>query len=461
MMLQLSPEIIRQYSSVFIVNLSVLTTGMSVGWSSPMLVKLADPLQTPLSRPITENEASWIVSLGYLISSFSNVIGSFLLDKIGRKYSVLACAVPKLSMAIFLIFVTEVWMVIFARAFMLLNDCFLFCVVPVYAAEIASKTQRGSLGTFLQLFSSLGVVITLSVGPFVSYYTYSYILLAMVVITTIPVLILPESPFFQYSQGKTDEALKTLTEIRGSETQAKLELEDYEKSAENSIKISKVELLKNKIFLKSLLLCFLLYGGSQLVGFNAVSFYLQTILISTKTNVAPEIASVIIGVIQTMGSLSVTLLTAIFERKRILILSLSGMFIGMIGLGVFFQLSSPEFNVTGFMNYLPIISLIIVVFCYSAGFGSLIWPIGAELFEGPSRAFGTTLGLVVCQLTIFATSKYFFDMTSVLGPASTYWFFSGMCVIVGILVALFLPETKDKTFSEIQDSLGKTEKGVS
>ncbi|XP_045488420.1 facilitated trehalose transporter Tret1 isoform X2 [Pieris rapae] len=332
MMLQLSPEIIRQYSSVFIVNLSVLTTGMSVGWSSPMLVKLADPLQTPLSRPITENEASWIVSLGYLISSFSNVIGSFLLDKIGRKYSVLACAVPKLSMAIFLIFVTEVWMVIFARAFMLLNDCFLFCVVPVYAAEIASKTQRGSLGTFLQLFSSLGVVITLSVGPFVSYYTYSYILLAMVVITTIPVLILPESPFFQYSQGKTDEALKTLTEIRGSETQAKLELEDYEKSAENSIKISKVELLKNKIFLKSLLLCFLLYGGSQLVGFNAVSFYLQTILISTKTNVAPEIASVIIGVIQTMGSLSVTLLTAIFERKRILILSLSGMFIGMEGM---------------------------------------------------------------------------------------------------------------------------------
>ncbi|CAF4838717.1 unnamed protein product [Pieris macdunnoughi] len=434
---------------------------MSISWSSPMLVKLADPSQTPLSRPITDNEGSWIVSMGYLISAFSNVIGSFLLDKIGRKYSVLVCAVPKLSMAFFLIFVTEVWMVIFARAVMMLNDCFLFCVVPVYAAEIASITQRGSLGTFLQLFSSLGVVITLAVGPFVSYYTFSYILLAMVAITTIPVFFLPESPFFQYSKGKADEALKTLTRIRGSETQAKLELDDYAKSAEKSIKISKVELLKNKIFLKSLLLCFLLYGGSQIVGFNAVSFYLQTILISTKTNVAPEVASVVIGVIQTMGSLSVTLLTAVLARKHILILSLSGMFIGMIGLGVFFQLCAPEFNVTGFMNYLPIISLIFVVYCYSAGFGSLIWPIGAELFEGPSRAFGTTLGLVVCQLTIFATAKYFLDMTSALGPASTYWFFSGMCVIVAILIAVFLPETKDKTFSEIQDSLGKTEKGVS
>lgn len=67
---------------------------------------------------------------------------------------------------------------------------------------------------------------------------------------------------------------------------------------------------------------------------------------------------------------------------------------------------------------------------------------------------------MVCQLTIFSTAKYFPDMTSALGP-STYWFFSGMCVIVAILLSVFLPETKDKTFSEIQNSLGKAEKGVS
>lgn len=131
--------------------------------------------------------------------------------------------------------------------------------------------------------------------------------------------------------GKTEQALKTLTTIRGSESQAKLELDEYAKSTEKAVKISKVQLLKDKTFLKSLLLCFLLYGGSQIIGYNAVSFYLQTILISTRTNVAPEVASVILGVIQVVASLSVSVLTVLLERKRILILSLTGMFIGMVG----------------------------------------------------------------------------------------------------------------------------------
>lgn len=41
-----------------------------------------------------------------------------------------------------------------------------------------------------------------------------------------------------------------------------------------------------------------------------------------------------------------------------------------------------------------------------------------------------------------------------LGPSATYWFFSAMCLLVCILIALFLPETKGKTFNEIQVSLG-------
>ncbi|CAK1540967.1 unnamed protein product [Leptosia nina] len=459
MTLVISPMLVRQYSTVIIVNLSVLTTGMSLGWSSPMVVKLSNSTTTPLSRVITDAEGSWIVSLGYLCSIFIlNALGSSSLDGIGRKYSVIASAVPKLSMAVLLIFATEVWMVILARCVMTITDSFLFCVVPAYAAEIASKSQRGSLGTFLQLFSSLGIVITLSVGPFVSYHTYSYVFVAVIAAATLPLFFLPESPYFQYAKGKTNEAFRTLTRIRGSEAQATLELEEYEKSIESRIKVDKIVLLKDRIFLKSLVLSIMLYGGSQIVGYNAVTFYLQTILISTRTEVMPEIASVIIGLIQVVASLSVTFLTAMFKRKQILVTSLLGMCLGMVGLGSFFQVCAPDFDVHGFMNYLPIISLIVVVFSYSAGIGSLIWPICAELFEGPGRAFGTSIGLAICQFTIFVTTKYFTSMTTALGPASTYWFFSIMCVIIGTLIAIFLPETKDRTFREIQTALGKDDR---
>lgn len=57
------------------------------------------------------------------------------------------------------------------------------------------------MGTFLQIFSSLGVVLTMSVGPFVSYTTYSIVFAAMNLFMSIPVLFLPDSPFFLYSKG--------------------------------------------------------------------------------------------------------------------------------------------------------------------------------------------------------------------------------------------------------------------
>ncbi|CAG4973651.1 unnamed protein product [Colias eurytheme] len=432
----------------------MLSTGMSIAWPSPMLVKLTDVNETPLERPLTASEGSWMVALGFLFGGIINVLGGILLDIIGRKASVFVTFVPKLSMSIFLIFATKPWMVIFARTVFLIGDCLVLVVVPTYSSEIASKTHRGALGTFLQLFSSLGILITLSVGPFVSYHTFSYIFCGVLVVSLIPLIFLPESPYYQYSKGNYDAALKSLTTFRGSKELAAEEIEEYKKSREDNIKIDKIEMLKNKAFLKSLTLCVLLFFGSQMVGYNAVTFYLQTILISTNTSVMPELASVIIGLIQVVASVSLTILTSMFKRKQLLLSSLFGLFLGMMGLGVFFQTHSDGEAVTSFMNYLPIISMILIVFCYSAGIGSLIWPISTELFEGPTRAFGTSIGILCCQSTVFFTSLYFPLVTSSVGPAPTYWFFSICCVAVAILLGVFLPETKDKSFREIQNSLG-------
>ncbi|XP_047539534.1 facilitated trehalose transporter Tret1-like [Vanessa atalanta] len=460
MKLNISPSLIRQYAVVVIVNLAVLTTGMSLAWPSPVLVKLRNVTETPLPAPITEEEGSWVVAGGYLFAMITNIFGGMLLDLIGRKYCLLLTSLSKLCMALLLIFANKLWIFIFSRAVMAVIDSFVFIIVPVYASEIASKDHRGALGTFLQVFSSLGIVITLSVGPFLSYINFSIVMASVIAVTTMPLLFLPDTPFYLYSKGRTGEAIKVLTQLRGTELLANQEIEEYEISKKNENKVDKIALLKNRMFLKSISLGFLLVGGAQLVGFNAVSFYLQTVLESTKTSVKPEIASVIIGVIQVLASFCTTLIMSKFGRRTILMTSLSGMFLGMLGLGTFFKISGTEgYVITGFMNYLPIISLIIVIFCYCAGIGSLLWLVIAEIFEGPSRALGVSISITSSSLFIFITTKYFAQMTLAVGPAPTYWFFSAMCVLVGILIAIFLPETKGKTFSEIQEALGgKTEK---
>ncbi|XP_046973173.1 facilitated trehalose transporter Tret1-like [Vanessa cardui] len=455
MKLNISSSSIRQYAVVVIVNFAVVTTGMSIAWPSPVLVKLRNATETPLPEPITEEEGSWVVAGGYLCAMFTNVFGGMLLDLIGRKYCLLLSSVSKLTMALLLIFADQVWMLIFSRAVMAVTDSFVFIIVPVYASEIASKDHRGALGTLLQVFSSLGVVITLSVGPFLSYVNFSIVVASVIAVTTVPLFFLPDTPYYLYSKGHTEDAVKVLTQLRGSEQLANEEIKEYEISKKNEKEVDKIALLKNRTFLKSVLLGFLLAGGAQLVGFNAVSFYLQTILESTQTSVMPEIASVIIGVIQVLASFCTTLIMSKFGRRSILLTSLAGMCLGMIGLGVFFIISGAEgYVITGFMNYLPIISLIFVIFCYCAGIGSLLWLVIAEVFEGPSRALGVSISVTASSLFIFITTKYFAIVTLAIGPAPTYWFFAAMCVLVGILIAVFLPETKGKSFSEIQEALG-------
>ncbi|KPJ21147.1 Facilitated trehalose transporter Tret1 [Papilio machaon] len=421
---------------------------MSVAWPSPMLVKLTNATETPLHRTITEEEGSWIVSIGFLCTMFTNVLLGMLIDSIGRKYCVILACIPKMIVSIIYIFASDVWMLILGRALIGVTDSFIFTVVPIYSSEIASKEMRGSLGTFLQIFSSLGIVVTLSVGPYTSFTTFNTVFAIINVVAGIPLLFLPDSPFFLYLKGKTNEAHNVLKVLRGNDQLAKEEIASYALSTDN--KVDKIALLKNKAFLKCLAIAVLLSAGSQLVGFNAVSFYLQTILVSTRTKVKPEIASVVIGVIQLFASFCTTVMMERFKRKQILISSLLGMFIGLIGLGAFFKLSE-DVEVQGFLNYLPLISLILVVYCYSAGMGSLIWLLIAELFDGPARAFGVSISLIINTLSVFITTKYFSTLTMVLGPAVTYWLFSGCCLITCIFIYYCVPETKGKSFREIQE----------
>ncbi|CAH0697053.1 unnamed protein product [Spodoptera exigua] len=457
-----SNPILRQYAVVIIVNLSMLCAGLGLAWPSPVLVKLNNATETVLPRVITAEEGSWIVSIGFLAGIIANLlIGTTLIDLLGRKPFLILVCLPKFVTGFLYIYASEVWMLLLGRALVGIADAGIFTILPMYSSEIASKEIRGSLGTILQIMCSFGVVTMLSMGPFISYTTLNWIYIGFITFTTLPLLIVPDGPYSLYSRGHKAEALKVLTFLRGSETQAKEEIAEFEKADEmNTESVSKKDLIKNRLFLKSLILVLTLGFGSQFVGFNAVSFYLQTVLESTQTSVRPEMASVTIGLIQLFASFCTTLVTDRFGRKPILSVTCVGMGIGMFGLGLFFKLKESG-PVDGFMNYVPLISLILVVFCYSAGIGSLMWVLNAELFDGPSRGIGMSVSLVMTTLFLFLLTKYFAIVSLSIGPAITYWIFSVNCVLLCVFIMVCIPETKGRTFAEIQDILrGKKEENT-
>ncbi|KOB75597.1 Sugar transporter 11, partial [Operophtera brumata] len=273
----------------------------------------------------------------------------------------------QLASGLLYIFASEVWMLLLGRAIAGASDAAICTVLPMYASEVASKEIRGSLGTILQIVCSIGVVTMLCVGPFTPYITLNVMYTSIIVVTTLPLLLLPHSPYFLYSKG--------------SETQAAEELKEY--SLQSSPKTSIVEIVTNKTFLKSFILVLVLASGSQFSGFNSVSFYLQTILESTQTSITPELCSVIIGLIQLLASFCTTLVTDRFGRKQILTSTLTGLALGMV----------------------------------------------TELFDDRSRGVGLSITSILSFIILFVTTKYFPLLIYVIGPAATYWFFSMNCLL--------------------------------
>ncbi|XP_047987856.1 facilitated trehalose transporter Tret1-like [Leguminivora glycinivorella] len=448
---------IRQYMVVFAINLNCISFGVGTNWPSPVLAKLLANDTETFDKPLQQDDASWITSISFLTGSLGYVVTSALVDAIGRKQCVILSSAARLAAALLFLFASEVWMLILGRAIIGLSEGILLSVIPVYASEIASKEIRGALGVMLQIFASIGSVIILSVGPFISYFNLSLMFTLISLVTSVPTAFLPDSPNFLYSKGREEESKKVLIFLRGSELIADEELKEYAIN-KNEEKSSLLTIFRSEMFQKSLGISSFVIIFVYLIGFNCVMLYLQTILDTTKTNIKSEVASGVIGAINLLASFSTLMTTDRFGRKPILISTLLAMLVGMVGLGVFFKLTEMGAEVSGFLNYLPLISIIVVVFSYSGGLGSLLWVVIAELFDDLTRGIGMATTLLIGIVPAFLTMRYFSPLMDILGPAPVFWASGVFCAVLATFVAFRLPETKGKSFAEIQQALRRTSK---
>ncbi|KAG7297540.1 hypothetical protein JYU34_019553 [Plutella xylostella] len=462
------PPFIRQYIVVVTVNLSVFSLGISNSWASPVLPRLqgagaagvaGDAGGEVLAHPATDAQVSWILSVVFVSIFFGSFIIAYLQHQLGRKTCLLLGSAPRLIGYSVLLAGSEPWHLIVARLFVGLGDAFSFSVVPVYSSEVASKEIRGRLGTIMQLMTNLGAVFCLAAGPYLSYRMFNLLILIMVLVTTVPMLFLLDSPYYLFSKGRTNEAHKVLTFLRGEETLADKEILEYEqlKNKENKIVLS--EVLRSKNVIKSLLigsaLGFLLHFQGTLV----IGSYLQTILESAQTGIAPELSSVFFGLLQLVASIAGTVFSEKFRRKLIMTCSLLTLALGMICLGIFFRFLDSGYQVAGVLGVLPHLALFMILFGYNAGLGALIIPVIGELFEGPARAIGNACFLFSCTISCNLVIWLYPLMTSLVGRDGPYWVFATGALVFMVYILCFIPETRGKTFAEIQVEFGKDTSG--
>ncbi|MCL5671648.1 MAG: MFS transporter [Acidobacteria bacterium] len=83
----------------------------------------------------------------------------------------------------------------------------------------------------------------------------------------------------------------------------------------------------------------------------------------------------------------------------------------------------------------------------------LTWVLIGEIFPNHIRGIGMSMAVTSLWITLFILTYTFLLLNYSLGPAVTFWIYSGICVLGFIFIHFRLPETKGKTLEEIEHAL--------
>lgn len=136
-------------------------------------------------------------------------------------------------------------------------------------------------------------------------------------------------------------------------------------------------------------------------------------------------------------------------RRILTILSPFGMTVALGILGGYFYAE----DVPSSLSWIPLAALIFYILAYNFGISSVPYTLISELF--PTRIKNTISTIVpsIGWAVSFLVANFFNSMNNAVGHAGTFWIFAGWSFCGGIFSILFVPETKGKSFLEIQKML--------
>ncbi|KAJ8709851.1 hypothetical protein PYW08_009855 [Mythimna loreyi] len=458
----------RQYVIAGIANIAIASTGYCMGWTSPVNLKLQqNGTDNPLEEPVTVDQEAWIGSLLTVGAIFGPFIGGFAASSIGRKWGLLSTSIPLFIGWILIATTKNVGMIYGGRIFWGLAIGMLFTISPMYCAEIATDDSRGALGSFLQAFITLGFLLVYSIGPYVSYAIVAYVGIIFTGVFVVGFFFMPESPFYHLKKGDRKSATESLAKIRGRShegVQAELDLMAADVSASMEKTATLADVFRGSNFKALYISCALVFF-QQFSGINAVLFYMTNIFEAANSSLDSAVATIIIGAVQVAASLITPLVADRLGRRILLLISSCGAAIGLVLLGMFFILADNNNPVVEKMGFLPILSLVLFIVTYCWGLGPLPWAVMSELFSIEVKAVATPIATAFCWLLSFLVTRYFSAISLALGMGGSFFIFAGCCVVAFFFTLFLVPETKGKSFQEIQDILAgrtssKTEKGL-
>ncbi|KAF5285556.1 hypothetical protein FQR65_LT13190 [Abscondita terminalis] len=446
-----------QYVAVLSSSLMSACSNMISTWNSPAIVKLTSG-ESPISVTLNNDQASWVASISLLGFIVGAIAAGPLLNQFGPKRMLLFAAFPIFVTWIVIAFTKSVTVLIVMRCISGIGDGFVIAVLPLYVGEVSDKDIRGGLTTAISIMTSLGGAFVLSIGPFVSYTALTLICAAVPLLFVIIFIFLPESPYFLCRKGKIEESKQTLKRLLQSTVS-----EDIINERMAEIELTVITQRKTKSYLKDIVFtrnfrkAILLLLGAKFVlqfsGMTALKSYLQTIIDSSDSVISPEASSIIFGLVQLPSILLAAILMDKLGRKPLYVISTIGCATALITAGTYFFLEKTNLQIITNLRWLPTLCLTSYLIIAPIGINAIPFVLMSEVFATEAKCFASSICTTFAGLLSFTFTKFFLPVADVWGMYTIFWIFGSTCVLGSLFGFFVLPETKGKSFLEIQEIL--------
>lgn len=454
----------------------MVAVGTVYGWTTTSLSRLTSG-DSDVPIKITDDESSWIVSLTVIGSMIGPFLGASLADRYGRKKCLLLASGFFIVGWIIVFFAKTVAALYISRVILGIGVGIAYTINPMYVSEVADVEIRGALGTLIAVNVFTGSLLTCSIGPWVSYQVLTAILLAVPILFVVCFSWFPETPTFLAVRGRKAEATRSLAFFKGirDRDEARRELEYTLRNVfieddntpvtgpgartepvERSW-IAKLKLMMLPSNIRALGIILSLIATQQLSGNFSTIQYLKVLFKKSEIGIDSNVATILVLAV---GLVSCGLSTATVEgagRRPLLIISTLGSSITLAILAIYLMLDGKGVDVSK-ANLLPVIDVIVFQVVFQIGLGTLPNALIGELFPTEVKAFAGAVSIVFDGVLGFTVSKLYQVIGDWLGTDTVYYFFAVSCLLAFVMVIFIVPETKGRTFREIQELLGGGEK---
>ncbi|XP_075762742.1 solute carrier family 2, facilitated glucose transporter member 5 isoform X3 [Pelodiscus sinensis] len=336
-------------------------------------------------------------------------------------------------------------------------------VVPMYLGEMSPKNLRGATGVVPQLFITIGILAAQVLGLTKILGTIEGwpVLLGLTGIPAVVELLLlpffPESPrYLLIQKGNEEQARQALRRLRGwddvDDEIEEMRQEDQSEKLEG--RLSVFNLCTFQALRWQLISIIIMMMGQQLSGINAVFYYTNNIFEPAGVNLNDvQYVTVGIGAVNVVMTCVAVLIIESLGRKLLL---LAGFGICCVACAVLTVALNLQFTVW-WMKYLSIVCVVAYVIGHAIGASPIPSVMITEMFLQSSRPAAFMVGGSVHWLSNFTVGLVFSYMQKGLG-AYCFLVFSAICLATAIYIFFIVPETKGKTFMEINQIMAKRNK---